>query len=70
MLLRPTIGLLAAAQLALSAKLDKVADFGANPSRINMYIYVPDKVATKPAVIVAVSSLLIYIPTHSRLTQL
>ena len=56
MLVRPLVGLLAAAQLATSAKLEKVADFGANPSKINMYIYVPDKVATKPAIIVAVST--------------
>ena len=55
MLFRTLLGLLAAAHLALSAKLDKVADFGANPSKINMYIYVPDKVAAKPAIIVAVS---------------
>jgi len=57
MLFRPIIGLVAAAQLAVSAKLEKVADFGANPTKINMYIYVPDKVAAKPAVIVAVGTL-------------
>jgi len=37
------------------ASLQAVSDFGSNPTRINMYIYVPDKLATNPAVIVAVS---------------
>jgi hypothetical protein len=37
------------------ASLQTVADFGTNPTKIQMYIYVPDKLATKPAVIVAVS---------------
>jgi hypothetical protein len=55
MLFRHLVGLLAAAELALSASLQRVADFGANPSRINMYIYVPDKLAAKPPIIVAVS---------------
>ncbi len=45
------------AELALSAKLEKIADWGDNPSKINIYIYVPDKVATSPAIIVAVSTL-------------
>lgn len=57
MLFRGVVGFLAAAQLALGASLQKVADFGSNPTRINMYIYVPDKLATKPAIIVAVSCL-------------
>jgi len=52
MLFNTVLGLLAA-QVALAAKLEKVNDFGANPTKINMYIYVPDKVAAKPAVIVA-----------------
>jgi hypothetical protein len=41
--------------LGLSASLVQVTDFGGNPSKINMYIYVPDKLAAKPAIIVAVS---------------
>ncbi|KAK0753769.1 Alpha/Beta hydrolase protein [Schizothecium vesticola] len=53
MLLCTVVGLLAAAPLALAAKLEKVADFGANPTKINMYIHVPDKLATKPAIVVA-----------------
>jgi len=43
------------APVAWSASLQQVTDFGANPSNLLMYIYVPDKVATSPAVIVAVS---------------
>lgn len=46
----------ASATLAACASLQQVTNFGANPTKINMYIYVPDKVAAKPAVIVAVSS--------------
>ncbi|KAM7209922.1 Alpha/Beta hydrolase fold [Rhypophila decipiens] len=57
MLFRGVVGLLTAAvtagQLAVAAKLEKVANFGSNPTKINMYIYVPDKLATKPAIIVA-----------------
>jgi len=41
------------APVAWSASLQQVTDFGSNPSNLLMYIYVPDKVATSPAVIVA-----------------
>jgi acetylxylan esterase len=58
MLLQFFLGLLAVAGTGFSAKLEKVAEFGENPSKINMYIYVPDKVAEKPAIIVAVSTLI------------
>lgn len=37
------------------ASLQQVSDFGSNPTSIDMYIYVPDKVATKPPIIVGVS---------------
>ncbi len=47
--------LMALAAISLGASLVQVEDFGANPSNIDMYIYVPDKLATKPAIIVAVS---------------
>jgi acetylxylan esterase len=57
MLLRNLFGLVATATSALSASLQRVNDFGNNPTKIYMYIYVPDKVAAKPAVIVAVSHL-------------
>ncbi|KFY80187.1 hypothetical protein V499_00944 [Pseudogymnoascus sp. VKM F-103] len=39
--------------LALGASLQQVPNFGSNPSNIRMYIYVPDRVAANPAVIVA-----------------
>ncbi|KAK5657244.1 hypothetical protein OQA88_3303 [Cercophora sp. LCS_1] len=38
---------------ATAASLQRVTDFGGNPTRINMFIYVPDKVAANPAIIVA-----------------
>jgi hypothetical protein len=41
--------------LGFCASLQAVASFGTNPTNIQMYIYVPDKLATKPAIIVAVS---------------
>jgi len=53
MLLTSILGLLAAAPLTRAAKLEKVNDFGSNPTKINMYIYVPDKLSSKPAIIVA-----------------
>jgi acetylxylan esterase len=34
--------------------LTRVNDFGANPSNLQMNIYVPAKVAAKPAIILAV----------------
>lgn len=48
--------LIANAALSIAASLIQVEDFGKNPTNIYMYIYVPDKVATNPAVIVAVST--------------
>lgn len=41
--------------LTIGASLQQVTNFGENPSNINMYIYVPDNVASDPAVIVAAS---------------
>lgn len=37
------------------AALVSVSNFGDNPTSLQMSIYVPDKLATKPAVILAVS---------------
>jgi hypothetical protein len=37
------------------AKLTKVDNFGFNPTDIQMYIYVPDRLAPKPAVVMGVS---------------
>lgn len=39
-----------------AATLSQVLDFGNNPGDNEMWIYVPDKLADSPAVIVAVSS--------------
>ncbi len=55
MQLKSLFAITASAALAAGASLKQVTNFGENPSSIQMYIYVPDKVATKPAVIVAVS---------------
>jgi acetylxylan esterase len=51
------VGLLALTGSALGASLQAVTNFGTNPTGIQMFIYVPDKVAAKPAIIVAVCSL-------------
>jgi acetylxylan esterase len=39
---------------ASAATLVEVTDFGANPSNLRMHLYVPDTVAPRPAVVVAV----------------
>ncbi|TQS17932.1 PHB depolymerase family esterase [Microbispora hainanensis] len=41
-------------QPAAAASLTRVTNFGNNPSNLNMYIYVPDRVAARPALLVAV----------------
>jgi len=48
------VGLAGLAGLASSASLKQVTSFGSNPSNTKMYIYVPDKVASKPPIIVAI----------------
>ena len=40
--------------LASCASLTRVTEFGANPTELQMFLYVPDKVADNPAIIVAV----------------
>lgn len=40
--------------IAAAASLQQVTSFGANPSGAKMYIYVPDKVAASPPIIVAI----------------
>lgn len=55
MLLRVLLATVASAAMGLAATLEQVTNFGTNPTKINMYIYVPDKLATKPSIIVAVS---------------
>ncbi|SED15566.1 endo-1,4-beta-xylanase [Amycolatopsis tolypomycina] len=49
-----SIVLVVAAQPASAATLTRVTDFGSNPSNLNMYTYVPDRVAARPALLVAV----------------
>lgn len=48
------IVLVVAAQPASAATLTRVTDFGSNPSNLNMYTYVPDHVAARPALLVAI----------------
>ncbi len=55
MLFRSLFNFAALAGLASSASLKQVTSFGSNPTGLQMYIYVPDKLAAEPAVIVAVS---------------
>lgn len=40
--------------VVLAAQLTQVTNFGDNPGSLEMYIYVPNNLASKPAVIVAV----------------
>ncbi|KAI5776944.1 esterase/lipase [Geopyxis carbonaria] len=47
-------GLGALAGLASAAAFTEVTGFGTNPSNAKMYIYVPDKLAAKPAVVVGI----------------
>jgi acetylxylan esterase len=47
-------GVLLGARPALAASLTQVTNFGNNPSGLNMYIYVPDNVAARPALLVAI----------------
>lgn len=43
-----------AADAVPAATLTEVTDFGANPSNLRMYVYVPENLAAKPAIVVAV----------------
>ncbi|MEQ0564926.1 PHB depolymerase family esterase [Amycolatopsis sp. NEAU-NG30] len=49
-----TIVLVVTAQPASAATLTRVTDFGSNPSNLNMYTYVPDRLAARPALLVAI----------------
>jgi hypothetical protein len=40
--------------LPTPGSLQNVANYGSNPAGVPMYIYVPNKLATKPGIIVAV----------------
>ena len=41
---------------ASAAALTEVTNFGTNPSNLRMYLYVPDTVAARPALLVAVTT--------------
>jgi len=56
MLLPSLAFLVAAVGMAAGASFEQVSSFGDNPSQIQMYTYVPDKLADKPAIIVGVSA--------------
>jgi poly(3-hydroxybutyrate) depolymerase len=47
-------GTLLAARPAMAASLTQVTNFGNNPSNLGMYIYVPDRLAARPALLVLV----------------
>ncbi|WP_311931644.1 PHB depolymerase family esterase [Microbispora sp. H11081] len=46
--------MLLAAQPATAASLTRITGFGNNPTNLNMYLYVPDRVAARPALLVLV----------------
>lgn len=48
------MAMLAMSSLASAASLTQVSNWGNTDNGVSMYIYVPDRVATKPPVIVAV----------------
>ncbi|TLP50279.1 PHB depolymerase family esterase [Microbispora fusca] len=46
--------MLLAAHPAAAASLTRITGFGTNPTNLNMYLYVPDRVAARPALLVLV----------------
>jgi poly(hydroxyalkanoate) depolymerase family esterase len=48
------VGVLLGVRPAAAASLTRVTGFGNNPTNLNMYVYVPDRVAPKPALLVMV----------------
>jgi acetylxylan esterase len=48
------IGITLIASPASAATLTEVTNFGSNPSNLRMYVYVPNTVAARPAIVVAV----------------
>ena len=49
-----TLGLLAPASPAQAASLQEITNFGSNPTGLRMHLYVPDRLAANPALLVAV----------------
>lgn len=54
LLLLAAIALSLVPQPARAASLVRVTNFGTNPTNLNMYVYVPDRVAARPAMLVMV----------------
>ncbi|PVI08720.1 carbohydrate esterase family 1 protein [Periconia macrospinosa] len=52
MIFSKLLALAASATTVMGASLQRVTSFGSNPTNIQFYIYVPDKLATNPAIIV------------------
>jgi hypothetical protein len=52
---RGLLACLVSSSVVTAASLQQVSNWGSNPSNIQMYIYVPNNVASNPAIIVAVS---------------
>ncbi|ROP35845.1 extracellular catalytic domain type 1 short-chain-length polyhydroxyalkanoate depolymerase [Saccharothrix texasensis] len=48
------VALAVVAQPASAASLTRVTDFGANPTGLNMYVYAPDRLAARPALLLMV----------------
>nr|BFE82031.1 hypothetical protein GCM10020093_046320 [Planobispora longispora] len=46
-------GLVALAPKARAATLTQIGDFGVNPGNLQMHLYVPDNVAARPGILVA-----------------
>lgn len=40
--------------LKRAGSLQQITNFGSNPTNVGMYIYVPNKLAAKPGIIVAI----------------
>lgn len=53
-----------------AASLQQVTNFGANPSRALMYIYVPDKLAPNPPILVAVRLVSHTFASHANVSQM
>lgn len=53
-MLAATLAAIFAAPVASAASLQQITNFGYNPTNLGMYLYVPDNVAQRPAVVVAV----------------
>jgi acetylxylan esterase len=48
------LGAQSSAILPKAGSLEHVPDFGSNPTKVSMYIYVPKKLAAKPGIVVAI----------------